>query len=358
MTPKTVRSTPALAVLAALPLFLSSAGLPAAETPRLKAPVKFSTLTKQQLARLGDNDPIEFHGKVTTKSALLAPLRNARAESDGEMRIKIAEATAKLGTLKARSATLHTQQLDRSKTLYAGAIAKLRIAPTPAPKPTPCAGPVVAGVIGLVTPNSDVLVLGHCFGTQQGTASLQGNFGNVSLIIIEWHDGGIGLHIPSSLSGGPDQLGFEGAQIVVKTANGQSPPQAPRVDFHAAREQRVLEAHEVTTQCSIGADINNCDPTAGRTLDASHSNTVDITSDTATDTLTGNLKNGWVVVDQQVSTISKGNFISPCATTAEPIPAGPTGNFKLHYHFDVSPFQYCRMVVLLYAEGPLGTSPH
>lgn len=354
----TTQTTRARLALAALSLLLSSTGLSAAATPRLKAPVKFSTLTKQQLAQLGDNDPIEFNGKVTTKSALLAPLRNARAESEAEVKLKLAQASSKLQSLKVRSANLHKVQIDRSRSLLSGELSKLRIAPTPAPKPTPCAGPVVAGVIGLVTPNSDVLVLGHCFGTQQGTASLQGSFGDVPLIVIEWHDGGIGLHIPSTLSGGPDQLGFEGAQIVVKTANGQSPPQAPRVDFHAAREQRVLEAHEVTTQCSIGADINNCDPTAGRTLDASHSNTVDITSDTTTDTLSGNLKNGWVVVDQEVTTISKGNFISPCATSAEQIPPGPTGNFKLHYHFDVSPFQYCRMVVLLYAEGPVGTSPH
>ncbi len=55
---------------------------------------------------------------------------------------------------------------------------------------------------------------------------------------------------------------------------------------------------------------------------------------------------------------SKGNFFSPCAVTSDPVPSSPTGNFSLHYHYSVSPFQYCRTVVLLYAEGPAGTSPH
>jgi hypothetical protein len=329
-----------------------------AQAPRTRTPVPFASLTKEQLARLGPDEPLEFHGKVTTKSALLTPLKNARLESDTEVKLKLAQATSKLETLKLRSATLQKTQIDKSKGLLAGELSKLRIAPTPAPKPTPCAGPVVAGVIGLVTPNSDVLVLGHCFGTQQGTASLQTTAGNIPLIIIEWHDGGIGLHVPSTVQGTPDQLGFEGAQILVTTASNQSPAVPPRVDFHATREHRVLEAYEVTTQCSIQADINNCDPTAGRTLDASHSNTVDITSDTGADTLSGSLKNGWVVVDQTVTMISKGNPVSPCEVTSEPIPAGPTGNFSLHYHFSVSPFQYCRTVVLLYAEGPAGTKPH
>lgn len=344
--------------LAAVALAFSPASPAAAQAPRVKTPVPFSSLSKEQLAKLGDNDPIEFHGKVTTKSALLAPLRTARVDSDAELKIKLAQAASKLQTLKARSATLQRAQVDKSKALLSGELAKLRVAPTPAPKPTPCAGPVVAGVIGLVTPNSDVLVLGHCFGTQQGTASLQGGFGNVSLIVIEWHDGGIGLHVPSTLQGGPDQLGFEGAQIVIATAGGQSPPVPPRVDFHAAREHRILEAHEVKTQCSIGADINNCDPTVGRTLDAAHSNTVDVTSDNGNDVISGNLKNGWVIVDQTVTRVSKGNFISPCDGGYDAIPAQPTGNFALHYSFSVSPFQYCRTVVLLYAEGPVGTSPH
>ncbi len=191
------------ACLAVLSLLLPCAGLSAAATPRLKAPVKFSSLTKQQLASLGDNDPIEFNGKVTTKSALLAPLRNARAESEAEVKIKLARATSKLATLKVQSANLQRAQIDKSRSLLSGALAKLRIAPTPAPKPTPCAGPVVAGVIGLVMPDSDVIVLGHCFGTQQGTASLQTSIGNFPLIVTEWYDNGLGLHIKSTLEGGP-----------------------------------------------------------------------------------------------------------------------------------------------------------
>jgi hypothetical protein len=329
-----------------------------AQAPRVKPTVKFSALTKADLLKLGDNDPFEFHGQVTTKSALLAPLRNARAETDAELKIKLAAAMSKLETLKARSASLQRQQVDRSKALVQAELAKLRVAPTPGPKPTPCAGPVVAGVIGVVTPDSNVLVLGHCFGTQQGSASLQGNFGNAPLIVIEWHDNGIGLHVPSALQGGPDQYGLEGAQIVVTTAGGQSPSVPPRVDFKAAREHRVLEAREIRTQCSAAADINNCDPTAGRTLDASHSNTVDVTSDTGEDVVSANLKNGWVIVDQQVTLVSKGNFISPCTNSFDTVPAQPTANFSLKYHYDVSPFQYCRQMVLLFAEGPIGTSPH
>jgi hypothetical protein len=331
-----------------------------AQAPRVKPTVKFSALTKVDLQKLGDNDPFEFHGQVTTKAALLAPLRNARAETDADLKIKLAQAASKVQTLKARSAALHVQDVEHSRTLVGAGLAKLKqfFPPIPKATPTPCAGPVVAGVIGLVTPNSDVLVLGHCFGTQQGTASLQGNFGSVALNIIEWHDAGIGAHVPSNLSGAADQYGIEGAQIVVTTAGGQTPPVAPRVDFKALRDHRVLEAHEVSTQCSIQADINNCDPTVGRTLDASHSNTVDVTSDTGADTLSGNLKNGWVITDQEIAYTSKGNFFSPCAVTFDPVPTTPTGNFSLHYHYDVSPFQYCRTVVLLYAEGPAGTSPH
>ncbi len=105
MTPKTTRPPLALAVLS---LLLPCAGLSAAGTPRVKAPVKFSSLTKQQLASLGDNDPIEFNGKVTTKSALLAPLRNARAEPDAEVKIKLARATSKLATLKVQVGKLCT----------------------------------------------------------------------------------------------------------------------------------------------------------------------------------------------------------------------------------------------------------
>ncbi len=346
--------------LAAFAVGAALAAPAAAQAPRPRVPVKFTALSKDQLLKLADDEPIEINGRVTTKSALLAPLKNARAETDVELRVKLAQAASRLEGLKARSATLQHQQVDRSKSLITSELAKLRAIPTLTPKatPTPCAGPVVAGVIGLVTPNSDVLVLGHCFGTQQGSASLQGSFGSVNLIVIEWHDGGIGLHVPSTLSGATDQLGFEGAQIVVATANGQSPPVPPRIDFHAAREHRVLEAREVQTSCSPRADINNCDPTAGRTLDAAHSNTIDITSDTGHDRLTGELKNGWVVVDQLVSSVSKGNPISPCVVNGEQIPASHTGHIDLHYSFDVSPFQYCRTIVLLYAEGPVGTSPH
>jgi hypothetical protein len=355
MARRRTRIPTALAIVA---LAFSAASPVAAQAPRVKTPIPFTSLSKEQLARLGPDDPIEFHGKVTTKSALLAPLRTAKTDSDAELKIRAAEAASKLATLKIRSATLRKSQIDKSRSLLSGELAKLRIAPTPAPKATPCGAPVVAGVIGLVTPDSDVLVLGHCFGTQQGSASLQTNFGSIPLIIIEWHDGGVGLHVPSTLQGGPDQLGFEGAQIAIQTAGGQSPPVAPRVDFHAAREHRVLEAHEIHTSCSVNADINNCDPTVGRTLDASHSNTVDVSSDNGSDAISGNLKNGWVIVDQTVTRVSKGNFISPCDGGHDPIPAQPTGNFTLHYSFSVSPFQYCRTMVQLFAEGPAGTSPH
>ncbi len=344
-------------VLVAFASATALAGPAAVQVPRLRVPVKFTALSKDQLVSLADDAPIEINGKVTTKAALLAPLKNARAEADAELRMKLAQAGPHLQALKVRSAALHRQQIDRSKSLVSAAIAQIRIVPTPGPKPTPCATPVVAGVIGLVTPDSDVLVLGHCFGTQQGSAALQGNFGSVALIVREWHDSGIGLHVPSTLAGAADQYGIEGAQIVVTTATNQSPAVPPRVDFKAARDHRVLEAYEVKTDCSPGADINNCDPTAGRTLDASHSNTVDVTSDHGSDVVSGKLKNGWVVVDQQITMVSKGNFFSPCEVFHDPIPSSPTGNFSLHYGFNVSPFQYCRTMVLLYAEGPLGTSP-
>ena len=51
--------------------------------------------------------------------------------------------------------------------------------------------------------------------------------------------------------------------------------------------------------CSMGADINDCDPVQGRTFDGVHSNTIDICDDTGMDKVKVSLKNGWVLKSKE-----------------------------------------------------------
>jgi hypothetical protein len=101
----------------------------------------------------------------------------------------------------------------------------------------------------------------------------------------------------------------------------------------------------------MGGDINDCDPSPGRTFDGVHANTIDISPDTGTDKVKVSLKNGWVLRDKEWEV---GNWLAGGgATLTYPVGAA---NTDVTMHFLVNPAGYIRYYAIFLIEGPRGVS--
>ena len=156
------------------------------------------------------------------------------------------------------------------------------------------------------------------------------------------------VSIPDSLSG----LREQDAMVSVVRSDG-SASNKTTVHFVPILEMKTLSAGDAALipVCSMGADINDCDPVPGRTFDGAHSNTVDITDDTGTDKVKVSLKNGWVLRDKEWEV---GHWLAGGdASLTYPVGAS---NTDVTMSFFVHPFGYIRFYAIFLIEGPKGVS--
>jgi hypothetical protein len=347
--------------VAAAPLATAAPPTPT-PAPRLaiKKPVAVKSLSKEQLQALGDNDPVEIDGKTITKAQARADMLKLKPQADAWVRQKTAGAESRFQTRSGEFGAAQKTKLDAENVKATAAVARLRQsleqAPTPTPKPEqkgPCT-PHIASLSNGSNPvypgMSAFLAGGSCFGGQQGTLKIEGQFpgGALKVMISLWKDNLVIVSIPANVSGAPDQT----AMVSVVTADGKTSNKL-NVPFVALRELRLLKSSDTTPVCSMGADINDCDPEQGRTFDGVHSNTIDLTDDHGLDKVKVFLKNGWVLHSEEFEV---GNWGIGGGATSQFASVKGKSTADIGYGFHVHPFGYIRFYSLVYIEGPVGVS--
>jgi len=353
----------------ALALSVAAAPLTAAPPPSptpaprvvLKKPIALKSLSKEQIKALGDNEPIEVAGKTTTKAQARAELAKHKATSDAWIKQQLAGDEGRFQKRSADYAAARKSKLDAENVKATAAVARLRQAleqaktPTPAPSgKIPCTPKITSlsnGSNPIYPGMAAFLAGGGCFGNQQGSLRIEGQFqgGSLTNQISLWNDHLVIVAIPANVTGAPDQT----ALVSVVRADGTASNKLS-VPFVANRELKRLKSNEVTVVCSFGADINDCDPVSGRTYDGGHGNTVDLSPDNGSDKVKIFLKNNWVLHSQE---FVQGSWGFGGHGSKGAFPAGQSGNLDITYGFSVDPFSYVRSYSLIYAEGPAGV-PH
>ena len=351
--------------IVALALSVAAAPLAAAAPPTptpaprlaIKKPIAVKSLSKEQIKALGDNDPVEIDGKVTTKAQIRADVLKHKATSEAWLAQQMAGAEGRFQKMSGDFGAAQKSKRDAENVKATAAVAKLRQvleqAKTPTPAPSgkiPCTPKITSlsnGSNPIYPGMAAFLAGGGCFGSQQGTLRIEGQFqgGSLSNLISLWNDHLVIVSIPANVTGAPDQT----ALVSVVRADGTASNKLS-VPFVANRELKRLKSNEVTVVCSYGADINDCDPSAGRTFDGVHANTLDLTSDHGTDKVKFSLKNGWVLHSQEFVT---GNWGFGGHGSKGQFPVGQAAG-DITYPFTVDPASYIRFYSLVYIEGPVG----
>ena len=355
------RSAAAVGALAVTMLGLGR-GIDAADVKSaaaLKKPVVLKTLTKEQIRALPDIDPIDVNGKITTKAQALADLRKIKPQADAWAAQKASAALVRFQRTSADFAAAQKSRIESSNIRALAAVAQLRQSIEQKPedkKPTPCAGPHVASVSsgsgGIYPGMAAFLAGGACFGTQQGSGKLRiewlSDGGAITPPVTLWNDHLVMVSIPDSLSG----LREQDALVSVVRSDG-SASNKTTVHFVPVLEMKALSAGDpaLIPVCSMGADINDCDPVPGRTFDGVHANAIDISPDVGTDKVKVSLKNGWVLREKEWEV---GDWLAGGgATLTYPVGAA---NTDVTMHFLVNPLGYIRYYAIFLIEGPKGVS--
>ena len=327
----------------------------------LKKPVALKTLSKEQIKALGDNDPIDVDGKVTTKAQALADLQRLKPQAEAWAAQKASASMAKFQKMSGDFAAGQKSRVDANNIRATAAAAQLRQAIEQQQKedkkpPTPCAGPHIASVSTGSNPiypgMAAFLAGGACFGAQQGSGKLRFEWmsdgGSFTPPVTLWNDHLVMISIPDSLTG----LREQDAHVSIVRSDGSTSNKIT-VHFTPLLEMKTLSAGDPTLipVCSMGADINDCDPVQGRTFDGVHSNTVDITDDHGTDKVKVSLKNGWVLRSREWEV---GNWATGGGATIN-FPVG-VSNADVTMGFHVHPFGYIRFYSIFFIEGPRGVS--
>jgi hypothetical protein len=240
---------------------------PAPTLPAGLAVKKLDGLSKQQIKALPDDQPVQIGGKTWTRAQLKLELEKGRAQVRSQLESQIREKLSGFEQMKARDANV---QLEKARTLKASALADAgRLAAGAAPdgaKPTPAApqNPKLTSVgAAYVMPGGSFMVAGEALGSQAGTARLEGQFpgGGQSLIVEIWKPNLAVLTVPPNVSGAIRQT----ARVALTRQDGKAANTLP-VPFEPLTELKVLGSHDPIIVCSLGADINNCDPLAGKTF--------------------------------------------------------------------------------------------
>jgi hypothetical protein len=342
------------AVLALSPALAAADVKPAASA---KTPILLKSLTKEQIKRLGDDDPIDVGGRVTTKAQTLAEIRRLKPQTDVWVAQKASAAAARFQKAGLELASSQKARIESNNIKALAAVAALRQQVEQQktdPKPTPCAGPhlssVSTGSTAIYPGMAAFLAAGACFSAQQGNGKLRiewiSDGGSYSPPVTLWNDHLVMVTIPDSLTG----LKEQDALVSIVRSDGSASNKAT-VHFVPLLDTKTIYANDgaLVPVCSMGADINDCDPSQGRTFDGVHANTVDITDDTGTDKVKVSLKNGWVLKDKEWEV---GNWLSGGGASIT-YPVGQAST-DVTMHFFVHPFGYVRFYAIFLIEGPRG----
>lgn len=348
--------TAGLRMFAAAALLAATAPAPAGAAD--VAPRRLQGLSKQQIKALPDNERVEIGGKVWTRSQLKLELEKSRAPLRADLDAQVREKLSAFEQMKARHLSAQT---EKARTLKASALAEAgRLAggvPAPGgpnPTPAPPKDPKLTSVgAAYVMPGSSFMVAGQALGAQAGTARLEGQFpgGGLSLVAEIWKDNFAVLTVPEGVSGVIRQT----ARVALTRKDGKAANTLP-VLFEPLTEMKVLGRNDPIIVCSMGADINNCDPLPGKTFEGTHANTIDLTADTGTDKFKVHLKNGWVVEGHD---FVKGGFTIGLGTGYTASVNGITpgaSTFDIMVPFNVNPATNLEYYGLVYIRGPVGTS--
>src|SRR5712692_6821908 len=246
-------------------------------TPTARKPVALKSLTKEQIKALPDKEPIEIDGKVTTKTQIIADIQKVKPQADAWHAQQLSAAIGRFEKASSEFRARQKGKLEGDNIAAIAAVSKLRQEieaedqKKQDKKPTPCAGPHIVNVSvgsGAIYPGmAAFLAGGTCFGSQQGTLRIEGQFpgGALTPPISFWKDSLVIVAIPANISGVPDQRAY----VRVVRANGASSNPVP-VAFMGTRETKLLPAGDTIQICSSNALINDCSPTAGQTFDGVH----------------------------------------------------------------------------------------
>ena len=373
-----------------------------------------STLSKAQIAALGDDDEVIVRGEATTKRKMKARLDGLRRELDAKIGQAAPEGVSRFQTLVNSVQLAQKTKLEVGNQKYEQGRAALQaVAP-------PCSYPTIKAILNnVVSPGMAIMVLGCGFGKHKGEIVLVGQFpgGELKLERVEWHEGGVGGFVPhvtkvreqdarlvvrkNAQDAAEDEKKMMEAQIAAAlAAQGHPPPPPPPgpdaqqamldaqkakkeaedklkakiaaqmaadaeknkttltswpIRFEPLLEARNLKYSEIRNYCSGGADVDDCSPVWGHTFDASHTNGIDISDDTGHDSVKVSLKNGWKADSFYMKWVGVGG--------GTPGVHDPTGfsksasSFEMDLHWWVPAFTILGYFVNVHVVGPAGFSP-
>jgi hypothetical protein len=259
-----------------------------------------SKLDRSAFESLSDDDVVDVRGKSMTKREVLKQamaLRDAKGDDSEKETFeteRAASAQKQKAALDAENAPVMAKMQDLRK-----AASELRVTPGLSAKATPSASatatPELKGMLGQLKPGSAVILFGTAFGALEGEVRMYGTFPNgfIKLSVDSWGNGGIGVLVPTTVTGVFDQQVT--LKIVTKAGASSNYKTAP---FTAARELRKMKMSEFSTQqCRDAALSSDKCVTVGQsgcTSSVCGSHAVPVLGGAAsTDRFKATLKNGW-----------------------------------------------------------------
>lgn len=332
-----------VALLAAPPLFAQSAAGSAA----VRKPVAASTLTRDQIRALGDDEPVEVQGRITTKAQMRAELARFKPQADAWAQQAAAESEGRLQQVRAELESVRKRKIGEEKARASATLAGLLAAKVQAEQ---ICGPYLEQVFSTtIGPGVPVTAVGTCFGSQKGTIRIEGQFPGGALLpdVTAWGDKAAGAVLPEGLTGIADHKVY----ISLTTPEGKTSNKVA-VDFYATRDAKFLKAADTTPVCSLAADINDCDPVPGRTFDGIHGNIIG--GSQGTDRVKATLKNGWTLKERVLSHSSWGLGTGTASFGNNPV---GQSNFDQRIDFSAPGATRLHLISRLIIEGPVGL-PH
>lgn len=262
------------ATLTALSLVIGIGGTSSAAAPAARTPVaNASKMDRSAFDKLSDDDVVTVGGKSMSKRDVMAKvksLREARApqlteqeafeaardahekKQKAALDAENAPVLAKMNALKASGGSVGVRKAGERQTDFVAPTGAVSALATPAPAGA-ATTPALSGMLGALKPGSAVILFGSSFGTVEGEVRMYGTFPNgfIKLSVDSWGNGGIGVFVPSTVSGVLDQQVT--LKVVTKAGASSNYKTAP---FTAAREIRKMKMNDFSTRTCVDAALS------------------------------------------------------------------------------------------------------
>jgi hypothetical protein len=246
----------------------------------------------------------------------------------------------------------------------------------PGPAPEKCPKPTIKSLMvgGAVKPGSAIIIGGCGFGAQKGEVRLVGKFekGYFPLKIDTWGPGGVGVFVPKSITGGPDQ----DAAVVVITKDGKQSNADKKVKFIAKRVQQTLTLYDTKNTCKksgglYGLEFESICASTGQNyggktckdtvcvLQKGKNVMNNVLHYGGPDEYQLKLKNGWVYEDVKFWSNSGADFALPYTPPVGPKPKvkviGDGADAKVRVDWEAfRPTGWVEYKLKIYVTGPAG----